>query len=134
MKQYDKNDSIIGWTGVDLDTRFSQVRTKETNYGNFVVDLVRTYYDADCAVLNSGSIRNDTIIKAGQLNYSVVSNLINDVLVVKQVPGSILLQMLEYSCSNLPDTFAGSFLLVSGIRYSYDYRKNPRIQNVEVAG
>jgi 2',3'-cyclic-nucleotide 2'-phosphodiesterase (5'-nucleotidase family) len=42
--------------------------------------------------------------------------------------------MLEYSCSNLPDTFAGSFLLVSGIRYSYDYRKNPRVQSVEVAG
>lgn len=94
MNQYNKNDSVIGWTQVDLDTRFSHVRTKETNYGNFLVDLVKIYYDADCAVLNSGSIRNDTIIKAGQLNYSVISNIINDVLVVKEVPGSVLLQML----------------------------------------
>lgn len=94
MAEYNKNDSVVGYTEVDLDTRFSQVRTKETNYGNFVVDLVRTYFDTDCAVINSGAIRNDTIIKAGQLNYSVVSNLINDVLVVKEVPGAVLLEML----------------------------------------
>jgi hypothetical protein len=42
--------------------------------------------------------------------------------------------MLEYSCSNLPNTFAGSFLLVSGINFTYDYRKNPRVQSVWVAG
>jgi hypothetical protein len=42
--------------------------------------------------------------------------------------------MLEYSCSNLPNTFAGSFLLVSGIKFTYDYRKNPRVQSVWVAG
>jgi 2',3'-cyclic-nucleotide 2'-phosphodiesterase (5'-nucleotidase family) len=34
----------------------------------------------------------------------------------------------------LPNTFAGSFLLVSGIKYYYDYRKNPRVQTVFVAG
>lgn len=34
----------------------------------------------------------------------------------------------------MPNTFAGSFLLVSGIRYTYDYRKNPRVQTVEING
>lgn len=79
-------------------------------------------------------MRNDTIIKSGQLTYSTVSNIINDVLVVKEVSGSIILEMLEYSVFNLPNTFAGSFLFVSGIKYTYDYRKNPRVQSVEIGG
>lgn len=94
MRQYEKNDALIGYTDAELDTRFSQVRTKETNYGNFMADLARAYYDADCCVINSGSIRNDLLIKPGPLNYSVVSNIINDVLVVKEVPGSTLFEML----------------------------------------
>lgn len=52
--------------------------------------------------MNSGTLRNDTIIKSGQLTYSTVSNIINDVLVVKEVSGSIILEMLEYSVFNLP--------------------------------
>lgn len=64
------------------------MRTKETNYGNFLADLVRLYYDAECCFLNSGCIRNDMIIKPGPLTFSMISNLINDSLVVKYVPGS----------------------------------------------
>lgn len=134
MDEYNKNDCLIGYTSVDLDIRFSIVRTKETNYGNFLADLVKAYYDSDCCVLNSGCLRNDLIIKKGPLTYSMVSNIIDDLLVVKEVPGKILLEMLEYACSNLPNTFAGSFLLVSGIKYTYDYRKHPRIQQVWVGG
>lgn len=43
-----------------------------------------------------------------------------------------MLEMLEYAVANLPHTFAGSFLVVSGIKYTYDYRKNPRVQTVTV--
>lgn len=52
---------------------------------------MRAYFDSDCCVINSGSIRNDQLIKSGQLSYSMVSNLINDVLIVKRVPGKTLL-------------------------------------------
>lgn len=90
MNEYNKNDCILGYTDVDLDTRFSQVRTKQTNYGNFMADLARLYYDSDCCIINSGAIRNDALIKAGPLTYSMVSNIINDNLVVKKVPGKLL--------------------------------------------
>lgn len=93
-----------------------------------MADLVRNYYNSDCCVLIAGSIRNDTIIKPGPLTFSMVSNIINDQLVVKEISGAKLLQMLEYSCSQLPDALAGSFLFVSGIKYSFDYRKHPRVQ------
>lgn len=94
MEEYNKNDKLVGYTDAELETRFSNVRTKETNYGDFLADLARTYYDADCCVINAGSIRNDQLIKPGPLNYSVISNLINDVLVVKEIPGVVLLEML----------------------------------------
>lgn len=55
------------------------------------------------------------MIKPGKLKYSQISNLINDVLVVKKVPGSVILEMLEYACAGCPDNYVGSFLLVSGI-------------------
>jgi len=90
MTEYNKNDRIVGFTEVTLDTRFSQVRTKETNYGNFLADLAKLYFDADCCIINSGAIRNDALFKAGPLTYSMISNIINDSLVVKEVPGKAL--------------------------------------------
>lgn len=134
MADYDKKDYIVGHCSIELETRFNKIRTSQTNYGNFVADLVRFYFDCDCCLLNSGSIRNDLVIKPGFLTYSVISNLINDQLVVKEIPGKDLLKALQYSVSGLPDSFSGCFLQVSGLKYSYDYRKNPRIQEVEVCG
>jgi hypothetical protein len=51
-----------------------------------------------------------------------------------EVTGKALFEALDYGCSNLPNTYSGSFLLISGIRFTYDYRKNPRIQTVEICG
>lgn len=87
------------------------------------------YYDIDCVILNSGSIRNDLLIPPGELRYSLLSNLINGVLVVKEVPGHAILQLLEYAVSGLPG-FSGGFLIVSGIRFTYDIKKTPRVQEV----
>ncbi len=89
------------------------------------------YYDVDCCILNSGSIRNDMLIPPGELRYSVLSNLINGVLVVKEVTGDVLLRALEYAVSALPG-FSGGFLIVSGITFTFDIKKSPRIQEVYV--
>lgn len=48
---------------------------------------MRLYLDADIAIANSGSIRNDCILPKGPLKYSEVSNIINDGLVVKALTG-----------------------------------------------
>ena len=79
-------------------------------------------------MINSGSIRHDTFVKPGKLNFSMISDILNDVLVVKLVPGCKILEALEYSVSSLPECFAGHFLLVSGIKYTFDWRLTPRIQ------
>lgn len=42
-----KLEKPIGYTVVPLDGRFTTVRTRESNLGNFVCDLMRLHYDAD---------------------------------------------------------------------------------------
>lgn len=67
-----------------------------------MADLSRAFFGSDLCVLNSGTLRHDSVIKRGKLNYSVVSNFINDILVVKEVTGAVILEMLEFSVCNLP--------------------------------
>ena len=42
--------------------------------------------------------------------------------------------MLEYAVSGLPTSFMGSFLLVSGVKYTYDLTKTPRVQSIQFQG
>ena len=57
----------LGVFEVELDGRFSSVRTMETNLGNFVCDIMVAATNADCALLNSGTLRSDTLHPAGSL-------------------------------------------------------------------
>lgn len=93
-------------------------------------DLTRLYYDTDAAIINSGSIRNDLLVPVGRLTYSKVSNIINSPLVIKLIPGHKVREMLELSVAACPDGFAGSFLMVSGIRFEYDWKKTPRVGKI----
>lgn len=54
----------------------------------------------------------------------MISNIFDDFLVIKLIPGHILLQMLENSCCKYP-AYEGRFLLVSGIRYTFDSQLPP---------
>lgn len=74
--------------------------------------------------LNSGGVRIDELIPPGPIKFSMISNIFDDFLVIKLVPGSILLEMLENSCSKYP-AYEGRFLLVSGIKYTFDSELAP---------
>jgi 2',3'-cyclic-nucleotide 2'-phosphodiesterase (5'-nucleotidase family) len=89
------------------------------------------YYDTDIAFLNSGCIRNDVILPQGPIKLSKLTNIIEDLVIVKLVPGSVVFKMLESAVRGLPHSFMGSFLLISGIKFKYDLNKTPRVQEVE---
>ena len=55
----------LGVFEVELDGRFSSVRTMETNLGNFICDIMVAATDADFALINSGTFRSDTLHPAG---------------------------------------------------------------------
>ena len=62
-----KLEKPIGYTLSPLDARFTTVRLKESNLGNFVCDLMRLYYQADCAIMAAGTIRGDQVYPSGVL-------------------------------------------------------------------
>lgn len=95
------------------------------------MDLVRAYYDVDCCIMNAGCIRIDALIPAGELRYSLLSNIINDSMIVMEMMGSTILRALEHAVEGLPG-FPGSFLNVAGIMYTFDINKSPRVQEVYI--
>ena len=130
MEEYKKQDKVVGYAECPLEARFRVIRTQESNYGNFFADLFRYYYDTDIAFLNSGTIRNDIILPEGNIKFSKLTNIIEDLVIVKLIPGSVVYKMLESAVRGLPHSFMGSFLLVSGIKFKYDLTKTPRVQVV----
>lgn len=119
-----EKERVIGYTAVPLETRFAKIRTQETNYGDFVTDIVKAFYNCDAVAINSGGIRIDALVEPGPIKFSLISNIFDDFIVVKLVPGNLVYDILENSCSRYP-AYEGRFLMVSGIRYTFDASKPP---------
>ena len=69
-----KLDKSIGFTSVPLDARFETVRLGESNFGNFVCDLMRFYYQGDCSLMAAGTIRGGQIYLPGVLKLKDIIN------------------------------------------------------------
>lgn len=78
-------DTVVGRTKVRLDARFLTIRTKETNIGNFLAEVMARATSADVAILQAGAIRANRfiepgVIKAGDINDLLVRNERNNFL------------------------------------------------------
>ncbi|CAI2363335.1 unnamed protein product [Moneuplotes crassus] len=117
-------EKIAGNTGVDLDARFSEIRTKETNISNLVADAMRLMLDTDVCLINSGSLRIDDIIEKGILRWKHVDTLfpMQDDTVIIRIKGEDLLEAFENSVSALPK-MDGCFPCISGAKIKFDSSK-----------
>ncbi|KAK4194120.1 putative 5'-nucleotidase precursor [Triangularia verruculosa] len=61
----------VGWTAEPLDARFTTVRTRESNIGNWVYNIIRGYYGADCALIAAGTIKGDQIYAPGPIREAL---------------------------------------------------------------
>lgn len=59
-----------------LEGRFKCIRTQETNLGDLVCDIMRNATKADCALINSGTFRSDTVHDAGVFKMKVSGNVL----------------------------------------------------------
>ena len=127
----------IGYTVAPLDARFTTVRLKESNIGNFVCDLMRHHYGADCTIMASGTIRGDQIYPPGVLRLKDIMNCFpfEDPVVVLQVSGKAILDALENSVSLYP-ALEGRFPQVSNIIFTFDPQSSPgsRVKAIKVGG
>lgn len=74
--------------------------------------------------MNGGNFRMDTYIKTGPITFGVIENIITDKIVVKEVPGRILVQALE-NCVSMYPNLAGRYSAFSGISLTWDASKQP---------
>lgn len=122
----DMMEEVIGEVEVELDGRFSSMRTKETNLGNFVTDIIKNVTEVDCVILNSGTLRSDTIHPPGKFKMKDLSAILPmpDVLVVLQLTGDQILQALENGVSQWPK-LEGRFPQVAGMTFSFNSKQDP---------
>mmetsp|Transcript_12246 Transcript_12246/g.22156 ORF Transcript_12246/g.22156 Transcript_12246/m.22156 type:complete len:559 (+) Transcript_12246:50-1726(+) len=118
----------LGDTSVDLDARFTSVRTQETNIGNWLMDVLRQGLtpQPDVAFINSGTLRADCIYEAGAFRMKDLVRLLPmmDETVVIEIKGDVLLQAMENGVSMYPK-LEGRFPQVSGISFAFDPTKEP---------
>jgi len=126
----------IGESTVDLDARKDTLRRGETNLGDLVADTwTDRFTDSDMALVNSGSIRGDTIYPAGPLTYLTVNEILpyQGEIVMVEMPGCDIKQTLEVSasairvegdgCQDGSRAPTGGFLQVGGLRITIDLEK-----------
>lgn len=126
---------VIGETLVDLDGERGNVRTRETNLGNLIADIMRETLDADVTLMNGGGIRAS--IPAGPITLGDIYTVLpfDNTLAGVEVTGEQLLAALEHGVSGYPVDWGG-FLQVSGVNFTFN-PNNPvgeRITSVTVGG
>ncbi|XP_078337101.1 mannosylglucosyl-3-phosphoglycerate phosphatase-like [Crassostrea virginica] len=119
-----KMEEVLGYVNVELDGRFSAIRSRETNLGNFITDIMLEISQADCALLNSGTFRSDRIHPKGWFKLRDLLTVLPlvDELVVIEVTGQQLLEALENGVSAYPK-LEGRFPQIAGMEFGFDPKK-----------
>ncbi|KAK3727236.1 hypothetical protein QZH41_019303 [Actinostola sp. cb2023] len=132
-------EETLGHVEVELDGRFASLRTKETNLGNFVTDIMHNVSKADVVLLNSGTLRSDELHPPGVFKKKVSSQAalvailpMPDSMVVIEIsvyhilaviilscPGKQLLRALENGVSQWPK-LEGRFPQISGMKFAFN--------------
>ncbi len=127
--------TVIGRSLVTLEGESSVIRTRETNLGNLLADLLRAEFGTEVALVNGGQIRDS--IPAGPVDVKRVLRVLpfNSPTVTLTMTGEQLALALENSVSKLPGT-DGRFLQVSGLALTYDPSSPPgsRVREITVGG
>ena len=129
---------VIGTTSVELDTRRSSVRTRETNFGNLIAEAMRRGVGAEVGLTNGGGIRGDRTYASGSelTRKDILTELpFGNTVVLMELSGADLRAALENGVSRVEDG-AGRFPQIAGLTLVYD-RAAPagsRVTEVTVGG
>eukprot|EP00919_Chromeraceae_sp_WS-2016_P050655 GHVR01120064.1.p1 GENE.GHVR01120064.1~~GHVR01120064.1.p1 ORF type:complete len:752 (+),score=153.57 GHVR01120064.1:81-2336(+) len=128
-------DKVVCEIAVPLDTRFGEIRKKETNASNWVGDVIRAHTSANIVILNSGTIRSDCIFEPGELTVKDIYSMFPmiDPLCVCVCTGEQIQCILEHGVSMHPKT-EGRYPIVSGIKFTFNsnesYGNRVNINNI----
>lgn len=131
------DSEVVGRSSVPLNCVTQDLRTRETNVGNFVADSIRADLDADVVIQNGGGIRTDTRYPAGELTDLLIRQILpfGNTTVKLEVTGETLHEALENGVSEV-DTLEGRFPQVSGMAFTWypDAPAGDRVGSVTIDG
>ena len=108
-------DEVLGTTENELDGERENIRHQETNFGNFICDVIRKITKSDVAIFNGGGIRAS--IPRGKIKLRDIYRALpfRNTLTTAVITGKQLKEALQTGLKFQHNT--GSFLQVSGIEY-----------------
>lgn len=125
----------IGETGVELVGKREDVRSHETNLGDFIADAMIKATGADVAITNGGGIRAS--IEKGKITKENVLTVFpfTNYAVTLEVKGSVIKDALEHGLAETPE-LAGKFPQIGGMTIKYDStkEKGAKVTEIMVAG
>lgn len=132
-------DEVLAMTTMPLDLTQRSLRGGESPFGDWVADRMRAAFpkvQADVAFLNSGALRLDRTLAAGEkITRRDLEELVpfSSSLKLLEISGAALRQAIEHSVG-LPEQ-SGGWLQVSGLafRYERDRPEKPEIFVLEEA-
>lgn len=116
----------IGPMRTPLDGLYKHVRSRETNLGNFVADVMRMTTRAEIVLINSGTFRSNTIHGDKEFRVRDLMSIlpIHDNVVIIEVTGEQLLEGLENAVCKYP-RHEGRFAQISGFCFGFDHEAVP---------
>jgi 2',3'-cyclic-nucleotide 2'-phosphodiesterase (5'-nucleotidase family) len=126
-------EQVVGETTVELDVRKSTARNRESNFGSYIADALRTWAESDVALVNGGGIRSDKVYPAGSLTKKDIMSILpfTNYGVKLEVTGQQIKDALENGVSKI-ENGAGRFSQVSGMSYIFDPNKPAGSRIIEV--
>jgi len=116
----EKMNQVIGHTSVTLHGERHQVRTSETNLGNLATDALRELTGAHIVLINGGTLRGS--IPVGDITMADIHRVLpfnDNSVVMKEVSGQVLKDILEHGVSQYPEQLA-AFPQLSGVTLVFD--------------
>jgi len=125
----------LGRSDVDLDGARENVRTKETNLGDFIADVWRISQGTDIGLQNGGGIRNP--VPSGDISFGDLLSIqpFGNTVVTFDLTGAQLQEAMENSVSRVEDG-SGRFMQISGMTLKWDSSQpaGSRVVEITVGG
>lgn len=123
LKKFEDKVAIV--SDVDIEARFSRIRTEETNVANWTADLLLTEMNTEMSLINTGTIRANGVFEAGKIKNKFLSECfpMEDKLVKLRISGQLMMKVLENGVSLYPK-YDGRFPAISGFKFQFDPSKD----------
>ena len=97
----EKLEMQAGYSGVEIEGRFSRIRTEETNLGNLIADLERSELGTDFGLGNGGDLRANCVFEKGPVKLSFMTTILpmKDQIVKCTLSGKIFKEIIEQGIS-----------------------------------